>query len=125
MTPRDALELIFVDPDSGDELTIRSYFKLLLSTLMAEGESFSGKRPFGNSGWEGNLELPLVKAGCIGGTVVYSLYNEKTERYEEIGGLEFSQLDKEVIDSGDGQCEVEDVSTSEYDAFIQKMIGAL
>ena len=32
--------------------TIGEYFEKLLLTLWDEQEDFSGKRPFGNSGWE-------------------------------------------------------------------------
>lgn len=98
MNVKDALDLRFEDPDSGEEMSIRDYFKRLLSTLYEEGEGFSGKRPFGNSGWEGNLELPLVRGGCIGGN---------------------------VIEEDDDFFYVENVDNDEYDAFVQKMIDAL
>jgi len=61
-----ALNLRF-DSDAGDNLTIREYLYRLLIKLWDEGESFNGKRPFGNSGWETCLYKPLVKAGLIGG----------------------------------------------------------
>jgi len=48
---KQALELRF-DSDAGDNLTIRDYFYTLLTAVWNEGESFSGKRPFGNGGWE-------------------------------------------------------------------------
>lgn len=46
---------------------IRVYFKQLLRTLLDEGEGFSGKRPFGNSGWEYELFAALVKAELVSG----------------------------------------------------------
>jgi len=49
--------------------TIGDYFILLLLNLWEEGESFSGKRPFGNSGWEYELYKPLLKAGVIEGSI--------------------------------------------------------
>lgn len=101
MTPKEALDLTFVDPDSGDEMTIRDYFKLLLSTLMHEGEGFSGKRPFGNSGWEYNLAIPLIDAGCVPGKV--SRGNEEGSVWEELG----------------------DVDRHLYNAFVQDMVDAL
>lgn len=61
-----ALELRF-DSDAGDNLTIREYLQSLLTTLWEEKESFSGKRPFGNSGWENELYTPLVEAGLVEG----------------------------------------------------------
>jgi hypothetical protein len=69
MTPAEALDLPFNSDDIPTE-TIRDYLKGLLSTLWSQGESFSGKRPFGNSGWEGSLVFTLVKAGCIVGQVI-------------------------------------------------------
>lgn len=63
-----ALELRF-DSDAGDQLTIRDYFFQLLRTLWGEVESFSGKRPFGNSGWTWDIYNPLVAAGYLEGTL--------------------------------------------------------
>lgn len=55
--------------NDADAATIRDYLKALLLTLLAEGEGFSGKRPFGNSGWDRDLHIPLVKAGIVKGTL--------------------------------------------------------
>lgn len=101
MTPAEALELRFEEPDTRDEMTIREYFRLLLTTLWEEGEGFSGKRPLGNSGWEYNLQQVLVENGCVAGEI---------ERFEE---------DDEVY------VEVNDVDDAAYMAFIYKMIAAL
>lgn len=49
--------------------TIREYLCNLLLTLWEEGEGFSGKRPFGNSGWDYDLLEPLLKAGLIEGSI--------------------------------------------------------
>lgn len=40
-----------------------------MRTLWSETEGFSGKRPFGNSGWEFDLYKPLVEAGAIKGKI--------------------------------------------------------
>ena len=63
-----ALEVRF-DSDAGDNLTVRDYLCALLETLWREREGFSGKRPFGNSGWELALFAPLIVAGHIPGKV--------------------------------------------------------
>lgn len=60
---------IKMDGNDADAQTIGEYFKALLSAIWHEGESFSGKRPFGNSGWEYELYYPLVKAGAIKGEI--------------------------------------------------------
>lgn len=50
-----------------EDKTVRDYLRELLMTLWNEQEGFSGKRPFGNSGWEYDLYTPLIKAGFIEG----------------------------------------------------------
>ncbi|MBP7253938.1 MAG: hypothetical protein KBA75_10705 [Alphaproteobacteria bacterium] len=60
----DALEVRF-DSGAGDDITVRDYLRTLLITLWEEKESFSGKRPFGNSGWEYEVLIPLAKAGFV------------------------------------------------------------
>lgn len=47
--------------------TVRSYLQDLLHTLWVEEEGFSGKRPFGNSGWQYDVYTALVIAGLIEG----------------------------------------------------------
>ena len=54
---------------NGEMGTIRDYLRQLLITLWREEEGFSGKRPFGNSGWQYDVYLPLIKAGLISGQV--------------------------------------------------------
>jgi len=48
---------------------IGEYLRALLATLWDEGESFSGKRPFGNSGWDYDLYKPLIVAGLVTGSL--------------------------------------------------------
>jgi hypothetical protein len=48
---------------------LRMYFYLLLDTLWVEGEGFSGKRPFGSSGWENELYVALITTGAMYGRV--------------------------------------------------------
>lgn len=54
MTPQQVLDLPMDDNDAGAK-TIREYLVSLVEMLWVEGEGFSGKRPFGNSGWEAEL----------------------------------------------------------------------
>lgn len=44
----------------GDYPTWRHYIATLLTTLYVENESFSGKRPLGNSGWEGDIAIGMM-----------------------------------------------------------------
>lgn len=50
-----------------DAKTVGEYLRALLSTLWQEDEGFSGKRPFGNSGWKWDVYTALVKAGVVPG----------------------------------------------------------
>lgn len=46
-----------------DDITVSEFFVKLLSKVWVEEESFSGKRPFGNSGWEYDLVASIGEAG--------------------------------------------------------------
>lgn len=76
---KELLDLKIESRDHGDDLTIRGYFELLLLELWKEGESFSGKRPFGNSGWEYDLYKPLIKANVIKGKLDSDGYIESVD----------------------------------------------
>jgi hypothetical protein len=67
-TAQQILALSMGSNDSGAD-TIRGYLIELLATLWRENEEFSGKRPFGNSGWDWDLYEPLVKAKLINGSI--------------------------------------------------------
>lgn len=53
--------------NDGDAETIGHYLSNLLVKIIDEQESFSGKRPFGNSGWIYELYIPLVNGNFIPG----------------------------------------------------------
>lgn len=64
LTSREILDLPMGDNDAHAS-TIRDYFVKIAQTVWAEGEGFSGKRPFGNSGWEYEPFMALAKAGLV------------------------------------------------------------
>ena len=66
MTPREVLMLPMQPNDSG-AATVGGYLQALLRRLWTEEEGFSGKRPFGNSGWAHDLYRPLIAAGAVDG----------------------------------------------------------
>ena len=72
--------IVIEKSDAGDGITIGDYLKYLLNTVWHEGEGFSGKRPFGNSGWEYELYLPLIKAGIVGGKINSDGYLETFDK---------------------------------------------
>jgi hypothetical protein len=59
--------------------TVGDYLIALLHALWNEGEGFSGKRPFGNSGWEYEIYTALVKAGLVDGTLDEDGYVEQID----------------------------------------------
>ena len=67
MTPAEILNLPC--KCCGDEITIREYLRKLLVLLIREVDLFSGKRPFGNSGWIYELYEPLIRAGVVDGFI--------------------------------------------------------
>jgi hypothetical protein len=75
MKPEMILDLPMQENDAKAE-TIREYLIKLLHTLWNEGEGFSGKRPFGNSGWEYELYIALIKGGAVPG------------KFDELGDIE-------------------------------------
>lgn len=66
MDPRQILALP-MQPNDADEETVRDYLIALLAKVWDEKECFGGKRPFGNSGWQYELYIPLMIAGLIDG----------------------------------------------------------
>ncbi len=66
MTPQEILALPMQENDVRAK-TIKEYLKRLLAQLWIEQEGFSGKRPFGNSGWEFDLYKALIRAGAATG----------------------------------------------------------
>jgi len=66
LAPQQILALPMQENDA-DAATIRDYLIKLLATLWDEKEGFDGKRPFGNSGWDGDLIVALIQAGAIEG----------------------------------------------------------
>jgi hypothetical protein len=69
MTSEEILNLP-MERNDADAATIRDYLKTLLSELWEREEMFSGKRPFGNSGWKYDLYGALVVGGAVSGTII-------------------------------------------------------
>ena len=77
--PMSNLDLSFYCNDLDREITIREYLYELLKRLWEEGEGFSSKRPFGNSGWQTDLFVPLIIAGVVKGEVDEDGYVERVD----------------------------------------------
>lgn len=75
-----------------DGLTLREYLKSILKLLWREGEGFDGKRPFGNSSWQFDVYVSLIKNGCIEGELDGFGY------VKEVDTLEADELVCNLID---------------------------
>lgn len=86
----DYLDVEFYDGKSLNcTVTVREFFHAFLSELWRDPEGFSGKRPFGNSGWYYPVIYALIEAGAIKGVV---------ERDED-GYVEDSKFDAKEADA--------------------------
>ncbi len=69
--------------NDADAATVGEYLGLLLSTLWLQQESFSGKRPFGNSDWTTPVYLAMGQAGLITFSLDEDGYIENFDADEE------------------------------------------
>lgn len=78
VTPQQLLDLSLPENDSGAS-TVRGYLVALLAELWREEDGFSGKRPFGNSGWPYDIYVPMVRAGIVEGQLDEDGYAERVD----------------------------------------------
>lgn len=78
MSYKDYIKIPMQENDAGAK-TVGEYFKILLMTLWEEEDGFSGKRPFGNSGWKYEVYTALVSAGVVSGTLDEDGYLEDAD----------------------------------------------
>jgi hypothetical protein len=62
--------------------TVKEFLEQLLLTVWTEEEEFSGKRPFGNSGWKQDIAVALIEGKVIDGELDEDGYIEDYDRYE-------------------------------------------
>src|SRR5258708_35157906 len=69
-TEKQVLEAaqVVVEGPNG-KVTVVEYLKALLTELWREEEGFSGKRPFGDSGWTYGVYAGFIKAKLITGEI--------------------------------------------------------
>lgn len=70
---------VTMGPNDADATTIRGYLAALAGAVWGEKECFSGKRPFGNSGWDHDLYAALVSAELISGVFDEDGYLEEVD----------------------------------------------
>jgi len=54
-------------PNGADATTVRDYLLRLLADLWRDEADFNSKRPFGSSGWQYDVYLPMIRAGLVPG----------------------------------------------------------
>lgn len=81
---------IVMQENDADANTVGEYLAKLLQTLWVEGESFSGKRPFGNSGWEYEIYKALVTAKVVKGEI---------DEYGDLLDADTRSADKIILDT--------------------------
>jgi HAMP domain-containing protein len=64
---RSVLACPMPQPNDAGAATVGDYLGRLLCALWQEGDAFSSKRPFGNSGWRYDLAQPLIAAFYVTG----------------------------------------------------------
>ena len=64
----DATLAVRFDSDAGSDLTLRQWLVDLLARVWDEQEMFSGKRAWGNSGWDWDPLPALIRAGFVEGS---------------------------------------------------------
>jgi len=79
MTNDEILNIKVIDGD-GSQTTIKEFLFLLMSTLWRKEEGFSGKRPFGNSGWKHAIYEALVRENVIDGVIDEDGYVESIDQ---------------------------------------------
>lgn len=78
MTYKDWVKIPMQDNDARAK-TVGDYLKILLLTLWDEEEGFSGKRPFGNSGWQYEVYKALISAKVVDGRLDEDGYVDKID----------------------------------------------
>lgn len=88
-TLREIANLMFYSNDLSRDVTIIDYLKELLATLWNEEDNFSGKRPFGNSGWQYDIYKVLIEKEHITGTL---------DEFGDVENVEIFEADKIITD---------------------------
>ncbi len=83
VTSQQVLDLALPDNASGAS-TVRGYLIALLVKLWREDDMFSGKHPFGNSGWQYDLYAPMGRAGMVSMTFDQDGYVETFSHAEQV-----------------------------------------
>lgn len=89
----DAALAVRFDSDAGDGLSLREWLVALARKVWQEGEGFSGKRPWGNSGWDWDPVPALINAGLLAGRLDEDGYVETVDE-RDLANLMAAALDR-------------------------------
>lgn len=78
MNYKEHAKIPMQENDAGAK-TIGEYLEKLLLTLWDEEDGFSGKRPFGNSGWKWEVYIALISAKVVNGKLDEDGYIEEID----------------------------------------------
>lgn len=93
------LDFVWSFEDAGGQMPIRDYLRAILTRIWDEGEAFSGKRPFGNSGWEYDILSALIAAKAVDGDL------DEDGRYESMSGENLKKANAIVFGLINEMCE--------------------
>lgn len=82
----DAILALPMGKNDANARTVREFLGSLLLRVWEEQDGFSGKRPWGNSGWEYDLYITLIDAGFVRGEV--ARFPEEGPDYAEINSVD-------------------------------------
>ena len=80
MNYKEYAKIPMQENDAGAK-TVGDYLKILLLTLWDEEAGFSGKRPFGNSGWQYEVYKALISAKVVDGKLDEDGYVDEIDCY--------------------------------------------
>lgn len=83
MRPEEVLALPMLENDA-EAATVGEYLLALLREVWRREEEFSGKRPFGSSGWKHDVYRALIKGGAAEGTLDADGYVDEEGDADEV-----------------------------------------
>lgn len=83
--------------NTAEAKTVKEYLKKLLECIWLEGESFSSKRPFGESGWQYELYEVIVANKLV--DIEYFEEIDPDEMWENIRDFDSKQADRLILDA--------------------------
>lgn len=79
-----------VSANNSGASTVRGYLVAIVAAVWDRGSDFSGKRPFGSSGWYFDIYTALAKAGHICATF------DENDYIDEISDVERDKADSMI-----------------------------